>query len=352
MSETTAVFIGRFQPFHNGHLHAILRAFDYADHVHVIIGEVKGPRSPKNPFPPLERYRMIRATMQELHPELLARMYIDVLEDIPSDAEWVGEVEKLVNKFSPNNFICIIGHEKDASSFYLKKFPSWKFIDTGYDRLTEDPTSDDYAIDATYIRGLLYENKLPYVKGMVPAPVLRILDRIVHESDYFAEIVEEYKFNKNYREMWKVAPFPPTFVTCDAMVVSGPNILMVKRGQRPGKGLLALPGGFINQTETLESCAIRELLEETNIKLQEDTLRRCITKVKVFDRANQSPNEGRGRIFTHVHLIQLDDSKPAPKVKGGDDAAEALWVNLSELNPAEVFSDHYSIIESMSRFLK
>jgi bifunctional NMN adenylyltransferase/nudix hydrolase len=72
---------------------------------------------------------------------------------------------------------------------------------------------------------------------------------------------------EKYKESWKAAPFPPTFVTVDAVVVQSGHVLLVKRKAMPGAGLWALPGGFLNQEETLLDGAIRELKEETKIKV-------------------------------------------------------------------------------------
>ena len=115
--------------------------------------------------------------------------------------------------------------------------------------------------------------------------------------------------------------------------------------------MYALPGGFIDQAEGIDDCAIRELLEETNIKLQPEVLKRCIQHVQVFDRRGGVSQEDRGRIITHVHLIKLDDQKELPKVRGGDDAAVARWVPLGEIDQRKMFSDHGHILEAMLRKL-
>ena len=65
-------------------------------------------------------------------------------------------------------------------------------------------------------------------------------------------------------------------MTVDAVVVQSGHILLVKRGDMPGKGLWALPGGFLNQEETMLDGAIRELKEETKIKVPVPVLKGSI----------------------------------------------------------------------------
>lgn len=332
-----AVFIGRFQPFHRGHLYAIHKGLELAETVLVLIGDTQGPRTIKNPWTAHERAQMIYAAVGSD----TDRVHCESVIDHPySDLDWVAGVQAAVTSYSTEaEKIILIGHEKDSSSFYLRMFPQWEFHDTGYEVL-ENGQIGQY--DATAIRNMVFSGRLQYAVGIVPEPVLKMLPML--EPEVLDELREEYAFIKAYRDSWASAPFPPVFVTTDAVVVQSGHVLLVKRGQNPGKGLYALPGGFIDQTEGIDDCAIRELIEETNIKLQPEVLKRCITHVEVFDRRGGVSQEDRGRIITHAHLFQLNDTKSLPKVKGGDDAAEALWVPISEITPKNMFSDHYHIL--------
>jgi len=350
-----AVYIGRFQPLHLGHLHAIKMGMTHANHVLVLMGDTGGPRSIKNPWTFEERKQMLQRSLPgDCYADtgVVPRVLIDRIYDHPyADHEWMAEVQAAVAthidviRATDKIKVILIGHEKDHSSYYLKFFPMWDFVDTGYEELDGQ---FERKIDATKIREFFFEDQLAYTVGVLGREVR---DHIQYLRSMNPEIYDELKYEydaiKKYRASWASAPFPPVFVTTDAVVVQSGHILMVRRGERPGKGLLALPGGFIDQVETIENCAIRELIEETNIKLQPEVLKRCIKHVQVFDRAGGVSTADRGRIITHAHLIKLDDSKELPKVRGGDDAAEAIWVPLAELNSRQVFSDHYHIIEAM-----
>lgn len=336
-----AIFIGRFQPFHVGHEFAIRRALELAHNVLVLVGDTGGPRTIKNPWTFLERKTMIEGTYPQV--------YIDQIFDYPyTEHEWIAQVQEIVASYASGldaEKIIMVGHEKDASSFYLKMFPQWKFIDTGFADLGNGIVGN---IDATEIRRMIFENKMQYATGVLSPATINFLSKH-HGSnkELYDELAQEYRFINAYRQSWASAPFPPVFVTTDTIVIQSGHILLVKRGQNPGKGLWAMPGGFLDQSEGIDDCAIRELVEETNIKLQPEVLRRCIKHVQVFDRRGGVSQEDRGRIITHVHLIKLDDLKDLPKVKGGDDAAEARWIPLGELNNREIFSDHGPIIHAM-----
>ncbi len=159
---------------------------------------------------------------------------------------------------------------------------------------------------------------------------------------YWDTLYSEYQMVKKYKEAWKAAPFPPTFMTVDAVVVQSGHILLVKRGDMPGKGLWALPGGFLNQDETMLDGAIRELKEETKIKVPVPVLKGSIKGSKTFDAPNRS---SRGRTITQAFHIDLGVGE-LPKVKGSDDAEKAFWVPFKDVKQEKMFEDHFFIIDN------
>ena len=347
-----AVYIGRFQPLHLGHMHTIKRGQQIAERVLVLMGDTGGSRSIKNPWSFYERATMLKKSLpvatgyvaDDIPPQIL----IDSITDVPYNNQlWIANVQAVVNKHAKAvgaKNIVLIGHEKDGSSFYLKFFPQWKFVDTGYEELEGQ---FERSVDATKLREFIFEGHIQYTVGNIGREVREHILWLQGENpEIFEDLKYEYEAIKKYRASWASAPFPPIFVTTDAVVIQSGHVLLIERGQRPGKGLLALPGGFLDQTESIEDCAIRELIEETQIKLQPEVLRRCISNVEVFDRAGGVSSADRGRIITHVHLFKLQDSKDLPAVKGADDAAKAMWVPLSEVDPRKMFSDHYAILQA------
>jgi bifunctional NMN adenylyltransferase/nudix hydrolase len=133
------------------------------------------------------------------------------------------------------------------------------------------------------------------------------------------------------------------FVTVDALIRWGADVLLIERGHAPGKGLLALPGGFVEPRDTLWESCLRELAEETHLAEPEAVLRRALEKVQVFDHPDRSQ---RGRTITHVHAFDLS-SRERPAVRAGDDAARTHWVSVRELVAMEdrFFEDHFHILD-------
>lgn len=94
--------------------------------------------------------------------------------------------------------------------------------------------------------------------------------------------------------------------------------------------------------ETLEDGMIRELREETKIKVPDPVLRGSIVNVRTFDDPNRSTI---GRVITQAFHIKLTDRIELPKIKGSDDAEKAKWVPISDLREDMMFDDHYHIIQ-------
>ena len=127
--------------------------------------------------------------------------------------------------------------------------------------------------------------------------------------------------------------YPRPAVTADCVVITKekePKVLLIQRGNEPFKGCWAFPGGFMNMDETTEQCAVRELEEETGLKVSN------IRQIGAYSKVDRDP---RGRTVTVAYLAIVDK---AEKVKGLDDAAKAQWFSLSEL-PKLAF-DHEDIM--------
>ena len=127
--------------------------------------------------------------------------------------------------------------------------------------------------------------------------------------------------------------YPRPAVTADCVVITKekePKVLLIQRGNDPFKCCWAFPGGFMNMDETAEQCAVRELEEETGLKVSN------IQQIGAYSKVDRDP---RGRTVTVAYLAIIDSIK---NVKGLDDAAKAQWFSLSEL-PKLAF-DHEDIM--------
>ncbi len=333
------VFIGRFQPFHNGHFHVLQTALTQAEHVIVLVGSSYQARDSRNPWTFAEREAQILSALSAEQGERL--IILPLLDDLYNDQNWVSRVQQSVHgvtcRFPPKigrqtPRIGLIGYSKDESSYYLSLFPQWESMNVAaQDNLSSTPIREQF---------FLHDQ----ISTDLPDAVQHYLDNF-RQTTTHQNIVKEWQFIHDYLSGWENTPYPPIFVTVDAVVIQAGHVLLVERKARPGEGLLALPGGFIRPQEKLKDAVIRELREETRIKIPAPVLMGSIIREQVFDAPHRS---ARGRTITHAYLIELKpDRAGLAKVKGNDDARQALWMPLGELNPAVLFEDHFHIIKAM-----
>ena len=346
----TLVFIGRFQPFHNGHKHVIDTAITLADQLIILVGSSNQVRSMRNPFTFEERCSCILDTYSIDNYQEINSCTITVLEledTMYNDNKWIEQVQSIVeDDIKHNSKIALIGHSKDETSYYLKLFPTWDNVNV--------PKTQD--IDATHIRDLYWaygaEQKSwnentgeldlpPYISSYVSKQTLEFLQKF-QSSETYDWLRKENDFIKDYSKT--VQKYPRIEHTVDAVVTQSGHILLIERRSKPGKGLLALPGGFVDVNEKLKDAMIRELREETKIKVPEPVLRGSIVQSKCYDDPHRS---ARARIITQAFHIELPRQTELPKIKGGDDAARAKWIPLSHLEPTKMFEDHYFIIKDL-----
>ena len=128
--------------------------------------------------------------------------------------------------------------------------------------------------------------------------------------------------------------YPRPALTADCVVITKgkmPKVLLIQRGDEPYKGQWAFPGGFMNMDETTEQCAIRELEEETGLKVTE------VHQIGAYSKVDRDP---RGRTVTVAYLAIIDNPM---SVKGQDDAEKAEWWALDNLPPLAF--DHTDIMK-------
>ena len=132
--------------------------------------------------------------------------------------------------------------------------------------------------------------------------------------------------------------YPRPAVTADCVVITKeeqPKVLLIQRGADPYKGSWAFPGGFMNMDETTEQCAIRELEEETGLRVSD------VHQIGAYSKVDRDP---RGRTITVAYLAIIDEPV---QVTGQDDAANAEWFPLSAL--PELAFDHAEIMQDAVR---
>jgi bifunctional NMN adenylyltransferase/nudix hydrolase len=353
-----SVYIGRFSPFHNGHAEVLNRARRKSDLVIVLVGSVNKAQNPKNPWSFDERADMINDYMKSNGAG--CPVVIRGIRDFPyNDQRWIANVHNVINETlsgikADKIELFITGADRDSSTFYLKFFPEFKLD------LAEEDLEVSKHLNATSVREILFGlsfNGSSISAGQAELLLTSFLPRSTinflsayEKTAAFQEMKEEHVFNVGYKNQFKSMPYEPIFHTVDACVIQTGYVLLVRRRSRPGKGLWALPGGFLNANERLLTGAIRELKEETKLKVPEAVLKGSVKYNKNFDHPDRSL---RGRTITTAFLFVLPDFVTdgkinLPEVKGSDDAEKAMWVPLdTALNsPSLFFEDHYDIIET------
>ena len=122
--------------------------------------------------------------------------------------------------------------------------------------------------------------------------------------------------------------WPQPALAVDAIVINRDKILLITRGREPWKGMLALPGGFVERDEDPEIAVLRELKEETGL---DGSLERLIC-------VRGSPErDPRGHVVSIAYLVS---AKGIPK--GADDAVDASWYSLDSIT--ELAGDHFQMV--------
>ncbi|MFF6835219.1 NUDIX domain-containing protein [Streptomyces sp. NPDC012438] len=125
--------------------------------------------------------------------------------------------------------------------------------------------------------------------------------------------------------------------TADVIAVTDDGrVLLIKRGWPPFENHWALPGGHVDDGESSRQAAVRELEEETGVRVAEDELRLA----GVWDQPDRDP---RGRYVTVTYLATVPATTQAI---AGDDARDARWWPLTDL-PARLAFDHADILATV-----
>jgi nicotinamide-nucleotide adenylyltransferase len=155
---TRAFYIGRFQPYHNGHQYVLERIARTADEIVIGVGSAQLSHEPSNPFTAGERVLMITSALESVG----CRVYVIPIEDIRRNALWVAHVRSMAPPFdtiySSNPLVVRLFEEEGAKVLS----PAM------YERESHNGTE----IRRRMVRGDAWEH-------LVPASVVRV----IHEID-------------------------------------------------------------------------------------------------------------------------------------------------------------------------
>jgi len=121
-----------------------------------------------------------------------------------------------------------------------------------------------------------------------------------------------------------------------AIIVRNGKILIVKRKSEPGKGRWSVPGGLVELGETVGQTVKREVKEECSLDVEVDRL---------IDVVDSLTKDEEGNIKYHFVILDFFVKLKGGELKAGDDAEEAKWVPLEEV-------EKYNLTKTFRKFLK
>lgn len=331
-SPTLALCAGRFLLPTAAHLALVRAALERAPRCVVALRRAHQAPTPANPFSWAERERMLLAGLRDDERE---RVQVRPVREQYDGQRLVRDLAALTQE--AHAVAWTVGgeppvHEDDLPAGWRVE----RVAGTDPDVAACAWLEQLYAADAP-MRGLAA------LEANLPREAAAFLREWI-ATGTFSTVRDDWRQIQEERRIWSAVPYPVVLVTVDALVHAGGHVLLVRRGRSPGKGLWAIPGGFLETREGVQEAAVRELVEETGIPLTLRQARDRLRGVKVFDHPERSQ---RGRVITHTCFFDLGDAPP-PRVQGGDDAAEAHWIPLARLPSmeAQLHDDHFHMMAS------
>ncbi len=153
-----ALFIGRFQPFHNGHLKAIKYLSDKYDELIIGIGSSQYSNTIDNPFSSDERMLMIKESLKQ---ENLTNYKIILIPDINNPPKWVDHVLSITSDFD------VVVSNND----FTKKL----FLEKGF-KIKQTPLFNKKEYSGRVIRKRISENEI--WDNLVPTHCVKIIKKI------------------------------------------------------------------------------------------------------------------------------------------------------------------------------
>ena len=347
------IYIGRFQPLHLGHEHIIRTALEKSKRVILQVGSANQPISYKNSWSYEQRVEMIEAAFADVED---GRIIIMPCEDILyNDTAWLGKIQRNITDIilahgnnhgfqarGTNDFkIGVIGFNKDESSYYLNMFPQWEQF------LLEEQWG---TVNATQIRENYFERAPRLPHDLCSEPVVEYLRKHMLSKD-FKYVLHEYEEIAGIKDKWRDAPYTPHFCTTDAVICQSGHVLLHKRTEGLGIGLLALVGRHVHpdQGGAFDNC-LNEIYTETKLSDKWGSVPRG--KIKSFYTGKQMQfddpkRDPRGFYSTSVFGFNLPNGDLYSAYPKNGDGDIGDWYPIGTLRPEEMFLDHYFIIQQM-----
>lgn len=324
------VYIGRFQPIHNGHMAIIERTIKMMkenDSFTIIIGSADQERTIRNPLTVEERKKTLEIATEGMP------VKIDTINDSPYDYdEWIRQLAAKLfgyhcfwhhSTFENTTIVGMEGVEE-----YVKRLNN--IVGKGTCKpivFTEQDTNTN--IHSTKIREMpeIFFNEqctpvYEYLKDIGFTDIIKNINKVA--DDYTKSCNVKYN---------------TCFMTVDNVVYTADKVLLIRRKDN---GKYAIPGGFAEPCQTMKQNALRELEEETGLTEKDIVFKK---EPILIDAPFRDPRSSK-----KVNLISMVYSwncKNPDNVKAADDAADAMWVDFREIEnikASEFHADHKKII--------
>jgi ADP-ribose pyrophosphatase len=325
--------VSSFQPLNAVEKAAVDLALGRADHVTVVVGSANASRSAH--LHPLLAHERVRILEDAWAGEIEAgRLSVETMDDhLYVDILWDNDLRKRVMARGLRGGIVAVGPVQ--AGHWRKVLGASRVIDTPVPSRTPETRK---ALAEWFIDGV------PLPEALFPPATIRFMSEFA-DSEEHAALGEEAQFCAGYREPYEQLPWPPKFLTSDCLVEHDGRVLLVKRAKAPGKGLWAIPGGFLEEGERLLEAARRELMEEAGVDAGKLGSGAYLAAKEEFDLPQR---DGRGRLVTMGYMFRLLSDRP--EAVAADDAEGVWWASLDgEIDPEQVFADHLGIIEHLTR---
>lgn len=322
-----SVFIGRFQPFHKGHLHNILEALQHSKFLVVNVGSSHSSSNIKNPFSYEFRKKLITLDLLSAGIDL-SRVAVEPLSDYFYQEElWQESLRcNVLKHVAYDQSIAIVGHEKDESSYYLKSFPEWGFIPvTNYKNYNATDFREAYYCGNILDEYMCSNNRL---NGSYQS-----LKDYMSKPNYY-RLKQEYEIVNKHKELCykdQVSHDVALFI------IHKGKILLSKRLFHPGLGLWSLPMGNIIGAESVEDSLYRNFNSNNVIIENNESFAYTKLPTVIFDYESRSL---LGRVISHVGVFVIASDLHVVNNSSN-------WLDsrlITETMCDRMYSDNYQII--------
>lgn len=323
------VLIDRFQPLTRAHLQVIEQAAPHVEQLIVVIGSARQSPSTDAPFTAAERRSMLRSALDELG---LKAVITAVPDHHYQKQMWLAELHAAVEQYTMGSADVRLILSEEASEL-RSQLPEWTPLMIRADTAEQQRQARSALLDSPdgeRRSDLMPESTLETARGVM-------------QSERGIWLRREWAQASAEAQRWANTPYPPTFLTTDAVVVRSGHVLVTRRPEHPGQHQLALPGGFLDQRLSLRDSCVQNLMRKTGLgeRFEARDWSAYLRSEQLFDHPQRSP---RGRTVTQVCAFDLGQG-PLPRLPQG---SAASWMPLSSAlaQPEEWFEDHHAILEA------